>query len=121
MVTHPVMIGGFERFDTRLMQETGGRMIAKGGAEGYQGIGLISEAIKPGSPSLGIAFKISDGDPRGRARPAVALEVLHQLGAISPSELQALESFGPTLPVCNWRKLVVGQSRPIFQFNSWRD
>ena len=115
MTSHPVMVGGIGRFDTRLMQETGGRMVAKGGAEGYQGIGLLSGAIRPESPALGVTLKISDGDPKGRARPAVVLEVLRQLDALPPSELKALEEFGPTLPVYNWRKLVVGKARPDFQ------
>ncbi len=43
-------------------------------------------AIKPGSPALGVAFKVSDGDlkghnypagdPRGHVRPAVTLETI---------------------------------------------
>lgn len=115
MTSHPGMVGGPGRFDTRLMEVARGRLLAKGGAEGYQGLGLLPGGRGPASPALGIAFKISDGDPTGRARPAVALEILRQLGALSPAELEALADFGPTLPVRNWRKLQVGQGRPAFR------
>jgi L-asparaginase II len=92
-----------------------GRIVSKGGAEGYQGIGLLPGALGPGSPVLGIALKISDGDPRGRATHAVSLEILRQLGALSEDELESLADFGPVIPVTNWRKLVVGQARPAFK------
>jgi L-asparaginase II len=124
MTTHPDMIGGPDNFDTLLMQELPGRVICKGGAEGYQAFGLLPGATGPGSPALGIAFKISDGDlkghnrpvgdPRGRVRPAVTLEILRQLGAISAAEMQALADFGPAWPVDNWRKVVVGWASPCF-------
>lgn len=112
MRSHPEMVAGPERFDTRLMAATGGRIVAKGGAEGYQGIGLMPDAISPGSPALGIAIKISDGDLKGRARPPVVLEILRQLGALSDSELETLSDYGPVTPVYNWRQLEVGQARP---------
>ena len=64
---------------------------------------------------MGIAFKILDGDAKDRARPAVALEVLRQLGILSPDELTALSAFGPTLTSYNHRHIAIGQSRPCFQ------
>jgi hypothetical protein len=37
------------------------------------------------------------------------------MGWISEKELEALSTdFGPIKPVTNWRKLVVGHSRPAF-------
>jgi L-asparaginase II len=80
-------------------------------------MGLQPGAIHPGSPALGIAFKISDGDQRGMARSGVALEVLRQLGAIQPAELEALKKFGPSFLLYNWRKLQVGEARPCFQLH----
>lgn len=112
MTSHPEMVAGPRRFDTRLMAATGGRIVAKGGAEGYQGIGLLPDALSPGSPALGIAIKISDGDLKGRVRPAVVLEILRQLGALSASEMETLADYGPITPVYNWRQLEVGQARP---------
>jgi L-asparaginase II len=115
MSTNPDMVGGPGRFDTRLMEVAQGRIVSKGGAEGYQGIGLLPGAIGPNSPALGIALKISDGDLKNRARPAVALEVLRQLGALTPNEMGVLAEFGPAFPIYNWRKLTVGQARPSFE------
>ncbi len=114
MTGHPFMVGGPHRFDTLLMEAMEGRVLAKGGAEGYQGLGVAPGVLGPGSPGVGIAFKIADGDARGnRARPAVALEILRQLGVlheIPPS----LQPFGPEIPVTNWRKIEVGKGRPVF-------
>jgi L-asparaginase II len=119
MTTHPVMVSGPGRFDTRLMEACRGRLLAKGGAEGYQAIGLTHGAIGSDSAGLGIAIKISDGDLKSRSKSAVSLEILRQLGALSAGELDALAEFGPYLPVYNWRKLVVGQSRPCFELKRY--
>jgi L-asparaginase II len=114
MTTHPDMVGGPGHFDTVLMSCSDGGIVCKGGAEGYQGIGIMPNVIGDGSPALGIALKISDGDLRGRALPAVALEVLRQLGVQLDYEEESLAKFGPIFPVKNWRKLIVGQGRPNF-------
>lgn len=117
MTGYPFMIAGPDRFDTRLMEITEGRIVSKGGAEGYQAMGLLPNALGPGSPALGIAFKVSDGDLRNRARPAVALEILKQLEALSPSEQGELAQFGPSLPLRNWREIEVGHTNPSFKLN----
>jgi L-asparaginase II len=117
MIFNPDMVGGPGRFDTRLMETVQGRLVAKGGAEGYQAIGLLPGALGKDSLALGIALKISDGDLRSRAVPAVALEVLRQLDALSSAEMGILSEFGPQQSVLNWRKLVVGEGRPSFRLN----
>jgi L-asparaginase II len=123
MMAHPDMVGGPGRFDTRLMEACKGRILAKGGTEGYQMLGILPGVLGADSPGIGIAIKISDGDASirradgstyHRVRPAVALEILRQLGAISEKELAALSEFGPVKPLTNWRKLAVGESRPAF-------
>jgi L-asparaginase II len=117
MMSHPDMVGGPGRFDTRLMMLTQGRIVSKGGAEAFEGIGILPGAIRPGSPAMGIALKIADGDNRQMVRAAVSLEVLRQLGALSEAELAALSDFGPCLPRYNWRRIEVGYSRPVFWLN----
>jgi L-asparaginase II len=117
MCAAPSMVAGPGRFDTEVMEIAAGRLISKGGAEGYQGIGLLPEAINPGSKALGIAFKIGDGDLRSRARPPVAIEILRQLGALNHSEVERLEKFGPISPIINWMEIVVGEARPSFELN----
>jgi len=114
MMTNPDMVGGPGRFDTLLMTATGGRLVSKGGAEGYQGVGIMPGALGKDSPGIGITLKISDGDTRRKVVAAVTMEVLRQLGVLSETELQALAEFGPSFPVENWRKLKVGDAHPIF-------
>jgi L-asparaginase II len=125
MLTYPDMIGGPDNFDTFLMEAGQGRVICKGGAEGFQAFGIMPGAIKPGSPALGVAFKVSDGDlkghnfpygdPRGHVRPAVALEILRQLGVFDAQDLSKLQEYGPGFAVENWRKLKVGWASPCFE------
>jgi L-asparaginase II len=123
MMANPIMVAGTERFDTRLMEVCTKRILAKGGAEGFMAIGILSGALGAESPGIGIAFKVSDGDAsirqadgsfRNRVRPAMALEILRQLGYISQAEMDELVEFGPVRPVTNARKTVVGESRPAF-------
>jgi L-asparaginase II len=113
MMSHPDMVAGPGRFDTRLMEVTRGKIVSKGGAEGFHQIGIMPNVIKPGTPGIGIAIKISDGDFRNRARPAVTLEILYKLRAISNKELDQLSEFGPRFSVENWRKIIVGEAYPV--------
>ena len=114
MTSHPDMVGGPDSFDTHLMGAAGGRILAKSGAEGYYGIGLRPGALGLGSLGAGVALKVSDGDAKNRVRPAVALEILRQLGVLDLSQLERLAFYGPVSTVHNWRKLQVGQARPCF-------
>lgn len=124
MMANPVMVSGTGRFDTRLMETCEGRLVAKGGAEGFYSIGIMAGALGAGSPGVGIAIKIADGDisirkangdSYNRAHPAVALETLRQMDYIGQKELEALAvDFGPTKPVLNLRRLVIGVARPVF-------
>jgi L-asparaginase II len=123
MTTHPEMISGHNEFDCCLMQAGRGKIVCKRGAEGFQAIGLMPGMLGVGAPGVGIAFKVSDGDllfrtiniePHNRVRPAVALEILRQIGALGEPQVLELAEFGPTLPIKNHRGIVVGQSRPAF-------
>jgi len=114
MMSHPDMVSGPGRFDTRLMEVCQGKLIAKGGAEGYQGVGLLPGALGPGSPALGIAFKAADGDLGDRVRPLVTIELLRQLGVLGSAEIEALAGFAAR-PLYNWRKLPIGELRPVFK------
>lgn len=122
MMAHPGMVAGPGRFDTRLMEVCNGRVISKAGAEGYQMIGIMPGTLGVDSPGIGIAIKISDGDannrshidPYSRVRPAVGMEILNQMGVITDKELAALPEFGPVKQITNWRKVVVGESSPVF-------
>jgi L-asparaginase II len=124
MTTHPEMVSGYGEFDEQLMRIGEGRIICKRGAEGYQTIGLLPGVLAPDAPGLGIALKVLDGDAgrmsldlthNPRVRPAVALEILRQIGALSSKQEEALASFGPVKPVKNHRGIITGRSRPVFE------
>jgi L-asparaginase II len=77
MCAYPRAVGGEGRFSTALMEATGGRLVAKGGAEGLECVGL------PGQ-RLGVALKCEDGSGRGLAPATVAL--LEHLSELSEAE-----------------------------------
>lgn len=117
MTGHPEMVGGPGRFDTVLMQVAQGRILSKAGAEGYHGLAIAPGVLGAGSPALGVALKIADGDPGQRAGVRVVVEVLRQLGAITESQRASLEGRWPSL-VTNWRGLRVGEMRPCFRLEA---
>ena len=126
MTAYPEMVSAYGEFDEQLMRVGDGKIVCKRGAEGYQIIGLLPHVLGPDSPGLGIALKVSDGDPsrtdldlthRTRVRPAVAVEILHQLGALSSEQEQVLAAFGPVKPIQNHRGIITGQSRPVFKLS----
>jgi len=125
MTTHPEMVSAYGEFDEQLMRAGAGNIVCKRGAEGYQIVGLLRGVLSPDSPGVGIALKVSDGDASRtgldlshspRVRPAVMLEILRQLGALSPDQERMLASFGPAKPIKNHRGIVTGQSHPVFKF-----
>ena len=113
MMVHPLMVAGPGKFDTELMKAAGGMVFSKGGAEGYQIMGVMPGVLKAGAPGLGIAIKISDGDAGGRARASVSLKLLSAMGVLDADALAKLGNLGNG-PVKNWRELVVGEVRPAF-------
>ncbi|MFO1539608.1 MAG: asparaginase [Chloroflexota bacterium] len=86
----PEMVAGVASLDTQLMKRGSGRIVAKGGAEGLRGIGLLAGARGPGTPPAGMALSIEDGDPTGRASRAATVEALAQIRVLGPEELRAL-------------------------------
>jgi L-asparaginase II/GNAT superfamily N-acetyltransferase len=78
MLAHPALVAGETRFDTRLMRAAPGRVAAKGGAEGVQGIGLLSPAAVP-PRGVGCIIKVEDGS--ARPIPAVMAVLLRAWGA----------------------------------------
>lgn len=105
MRANPDMVGGEARFDTDLMAASAGTILAKGGAEGFQGIGLPEAG-------LGMALKISDGNARAGA-PAT-LSILRSLGALGPETLSRLQSYSNP-EVRNHQGELVGRLTPVFE------
>ena len=124
MTAFPEMVSGYGEFDEQLMKVGEGKLVTKRGAEGFQIVGVMPGVIAPDAPGLGIAFKVSDGDASrmaddlstsNRVRPAVAIEILRQLGALSTQQEQALAGFGPVKSIKNHQSILTGQSRPAFK------
>jgi len=112
MREYPEMVGGTRRrLDTDLLRETGGRVLAKAGAEGVYALGIFPCPRFP--EGVGIAIKIEDGDER-RARNLVVLEVLRQLGLLEGAALDKLSAYYSG-EVKNHRGMVVGVVRPCFR------
>ena len=99
MTYYPSLISGEGAFDTELMRLMEGELVSKAGAEGIQCVGRVGEG-------MGLAIKVRDGSKR--AKYAVAIHLLTQMGWISPSVAEALaESF---LVLSNYKRLeVVGE------------
>lgn len=115
MANQPFYVAGPGRLDTRLMECLPGKIISKAGAEAFQAIGVLPNAIRPGSPALGIALKISDGDQGKRARRGVTLEILRQLEVLTSEELLNFQDLGPVQTLRNQAGIVTGEAQPCFQ------
>lgn len=120
MVSFPDMVAGPGRFDTLLMEALSWKAIVKGGAEGYQIIGIRPGAFGPGSPALGIAIKVADGDHANRAISSISLFILEQMGLLKNTPSNSLAEFA-IRKITNWRDLEVGMMVPTFSINkfSW--
>ena len=82
MQAHPDLVAGDGRFDTEVMRLGLGALVSKGGAEGIQCLGRVNEG-------MGVAIKVEDGAKR--AKHAVALHLLDQLGWLTPEATADLQ------------------------------
>ena len=121
MMAYPVMVAGPGSLDTVLMDVMRGKTAVKGGAEGYQMLSLMPEACGKGSPGIGVAIKISDGDPNRRATYALVVGLLKALGFGEEMESEAFRNFNTQI-LKNWRGLEIGEirtARPIEIMKTW--
>lgn len=95
----PFMVGGTDRFDTRVMQAFGERLFCKIGAEGVYCAALPELG-------LGVALKIDDG--AARAAEAAFAAVAQ---ALLKTEDEVLRGYSH-LVLRNWRGTEVGSLRP---------
>ena len=109
MQAYPHVVSNYGALDDTLMRAAGssGAIVSKGGAEGYQGIGIRL----PDGRSVGIALKMADGSPR--AKGPVIYAVLKALSLVDPTTLARLEPLQRP-PITNHRHQVVGEIRPVF-------
>ena len=105
MTGNPYLVGGTERFDTRLMEVTNGRLLAKGGAAG-------AHCTADRRSGRGLTVKLDSGD--GTWTAVAVMAALEQLGWLDAEEDAALQSFArPNLR--NHLRVMVGSVRPVFE------
>lgn len=99
MTHHPTLVAGEGAFDTELMRLSQGELVSKAGSEGVECIGRIGEG-------MGLAIKVMDGAKR--AKYAVAIQLLKQMGWISPSVSETLSEM--FMKLSNYKRLeVIGE------------
>ena len=102
----PRMVAAAGFFTTEFLAAGSGRLIGKEGAEGVYAVGVRG---RRGEKSAGLALKIEDG--AARARPAVTLAILSEMGWLSTSARRKLAAFA-TAPVVNAAGDTVGAIEP---------
>lgn len=110
MTAHPEMVGGENRLDSDLMRAAGGNLVSKGGAEGFQGVGVLRTGV-------GLALKISDGDEV--AARAATVQALDDVGVLSPDALSALDEYRAP-KVMTLRGGIAGRTVPTFRLRELR-
>lgn len=103
MRTRPFLVGGTDRFDSILIEETDGRVVAKIGAEGVHSAAVLDQGI-------GVAIKVEDGAQRAQFPALVRL--LQQLDALPDDLPPRLDEFMHR-HIRNTRGETVGEIRPV--------
>lgn len=85
----PLMLAGEGRLGVALVEVTGGRVLAKIGAEGVYG--ACASAAADGGPGGGLALKVLDGGMRA-VGPALC-RLCRELGWLSDEEMERLRRF----------------------------
>jgi L-asparaginase II len=98
----PFMVGGTDRFDTRVMQRLGERVFCKVGAEGVYCAALPDRGI-------GVAIKIDDGN-NARAAEVVMAALIEAFVALDAAESAFLRGLSER-HLANWNGIEVGALR----------
>lgn len=105
MTDHPENVSGHGDLVTDLMALSGGRVVAKSGAEG-----LICLAVP--ERGLGVAIRVHDG--AFRVHPEVVLATLEQLDLLDAGTREAIAARHPS-EIRNHNGWPVGEIRPAFR------
>jgi L-asparaginase II len=118
MMAHPELVGGERRqLDTALMRAAPGHLVAKGGAEGVQAVGLLAGGHARGKGVLGLAIKVEDGDAARRARSASTIAALQQLGAVDDETISERLAAFASPPIVDPRGDPAGEVRAAFRLH----
>ena len=112
MMAHPELVGGERRnLDTSLMRAAPGAVLAKGGAEGVQAVGVL------GSEPRGLAIKVEDGDAVHRARNVSTVAALRDLGVLDEETIDGRLAEFADPPIIDPRGEPSGEVRPAFSLH----
>lgn len=101
-MTHPFLVAGTNRADTRIMQAAPGRIFVKIGAEGVY-CGVV--------PELGLGFALKCGDGASRSAEVAVSALLARLLKVDAQLSAALSDIANPI-LKNWQGTVVGGLRP---------
>jgi L-asparaginase II len=104
MQAYPFLIAGTGRFDTDLMIDDSGTIVSKGGAQGVEGIGLLTSG-------LGFGLKIADGTSSSIG--PVSVHVLDLLGAFNGEQRDWIADHTEVV-IRNHAGAIVGVMRTTF-------
>jgi L-asparaginase II len=99
---HPFMVGGTDRFDTKVMEKLGERVFCKVGAEGVFCAALPERG-------LGVAIKVDDGNNARAAEVAMAAAI-EAFVALDDGEASFMRSLSE-VTLRNWNGIEVGALR----------
>ena len=107
MTAHPTLVAGAGRFDTDVIRASGGRILAKIGAEGVYGACIVPLG-------MGVAVKVEDGDMR--SAPVALAAILRALLRRSPGpgfgEAEGVLERSARIDIRNTRGEVTGELAP---------
>jgi L-asparaginase II len=103
MTARPFLVGGTDRFDSVMIEDTGGRVVAKVGAEGVHSVAV---------PDLGIGLAIKVEDGAQRAQYPAVIRLLQHLGVLDDRLTPRLADFLHK-SVRNTRNEVVGEIHTV--------
>jgi L-asparaginase II len=103
MRTRPFLVGGSDRFDTIVLEETGGQVISKIGAEGVHCVAIPERR-------LGFALKVEDG--ASRAHYPIAVHLIQRLGGLPDPLPPRLQDYARPR-IRNTRGETVGEVRVL--------
>jgi L-asparaginase II len=115
MMAHPELVAGERRMlDTSVMRAAPGRIVAKGGAEGVQAVGVLEGGHARGKGAIGLALKVEDGDGARRGRSTATIAALRQLGALEEEDVAGRLAELASPPIHDPRGESSGEVRAAF-------
>lgn len=102
----PEMVSSPGAFNSELLSVAAGHLVAKGGAEGLFGVGVADPR------GLGLAVKVADGS--GRPHGPLVVRALEKLGALSTTQVEALDRF-VNMRTVNCHGTLAGSVRPVVE------